>query len=161
MVSRKFVVCGGVIGFLFLMSIPIAPIGPSCAKGLPSVCGFISNVVLLVGGSVVLKSELESRFLPGTKVLVELDNGEIKPGILTRKARGGRPVKDGDKVRLNCLKFYTSVENSKLKICELEFLGFDPYSACTKGSPCYGKIPSWSIAVDEQGNPDLELLRFR
>jgi hypothetical protein len=161
MVSRKFIFCAVVVVFLFLASIPIAPVAPSCAKGAPSPCGFISNIALLAGGSVFLISELESRFFPGTKVLIELDNGEIKPGILTRKATGGRPVKEGDKVRLNCLKSYPSVENSKFKICELEFFGFDPYSACPKGSPCYGKIPNWSIAVDEQGNPDLGLIRFR
>ncbi len=161
MVSKKFVICAVVIVFLLLMSIPIAAIGPSCAKGLPSLCGLISNVVLVVGSSMVLKSELESRILPGTNVLVELDNGEIKPGILTRKATEGRPVKDGDRVRLNCLKSYPVVENSKLKICELEFFGFDPLSPCTKGSPCYGKIPGWSIAVNDQGIPDLRLIHFR
>lgn len=161
MASKKLIIATIVIVSLFLVSIPIAPIGPSCTKGTPSLCGLVSNAALLVGGAVVLKSELESRLLPGTRVLVELDSGEIKAGTLTRKATSGRPIKDGDKVRLNCLKSYPSVENSKLRICELEFPGFDPFSACPKGSPCYGKIPSWSIGVDEQGLPDSELLRFR
>jgi len=160
MTSRKFVIGGIVIGSLLLMSIPIAPLGPACPKGAPSLCGLISNVVLVIGGAMVLKSEVGSRLLPGTPVLVELDNGEIKTATLTRKATDGRPIKNGDKVRLNCLKSYPSPENTKLRICELEFLGFDHFSACTKGSPCYGKIPSWSIDVDEQGNPDSELVHF-
>lgn len=158
--SRKIILGLLAVISLLLFSIPISPIGPTCSKEYPSPCGFISNVILVVGGFTVLKSEITSLLLPGTTVQVELDNGEVRQGRLTRKAVSGRPIKAGDKVRLNCLKAYPSVENSTAKMCELEFPGFDPNSLCLKGSPCYGKIPSWSISVDQNGQPDKALLQF-
>ncbi|MBS1970157.1 MAG: hypothetical protein JSU04_07600 [Bdellovibrionales bacterium] len=158
---KKIVVLVAAILALFLLSFPIAPIGPSCEKGKPSACGFISNVVLVTGSLVFLKSEVESKIIPGLSVQVELDDGTVKPGSLTMKAIGGRPIKSGEKVRLNCTKAYASVEKPDHKMCELEFLGFDPTSACPKGTPCYGKIPSWSISVDPQGIPDAGLLSYK
>lgn len=157
--SKKIIISLSVAIVLFLSTIPIAPIGPSCAKGTPSACGFVSNVILVVGGTVVLISELKNLVMPGTKVMVELDSGEIKKGTLTSKATSGRPIKSGEKIRLNCLKS-SQLPNSKDIYCSLDFFGFDPNSSCQIGSPCYGVIPSWSISVDSSGVPDSNLLRF-
>ncbi len=145
---------------LIILSIPIAPLGDACRNNVPSLCGLVSNFVILVGGLIHIKSEIENFILPGTDVFVEFDNGEIKKGILTAKGASGRPVHQGDKLRLNCLKSFQSSTHSKLKTCELEFFGFDQFSSCSKGSPCYGKIPSWSISVDENGVPDSNLIRI-
>lgn len=124
-------------------------------------CGLITNTTLLVGTGVVLVTMAKNKLLPGVNVQVRLDNDEVRPGILTLKAVDGRRVAAEDLVVLNCSKATESVEKDGSKMCELEFTGFDPNSACAKGSPCYGKIPSWSIRVDAQGIPDPDLLRYR
>lgn len=145
--------------FILGSSIAIQPTSFNCPKYVPSVCGFVSNLTLFVGSVVVIKSEIESLLFAGTKVKIKLDDGTIRPGTLSYKATRGRKVFTGDIVRLNCLHSGKSVNEGE-KVCELEFLRFDPNSPCLKNSPCFGKIPSWSIRVNQNGLPDTNLLNF-
>lgn len=92
---------------------------------------------------------------------IRLDNSELRKGTLTHKAVAGRKVHSGDLVLLNCSKATDSVLNKGSKLCDLQFTGFDPNSGCTRNSPCYGQIPSWSVIVDAAGMPDPQLLKLR
>ncbi|MEJ0063471.1 MAG: hypothetical protein WDO70_09830 [Alphaproteobacteria bacterium] len=93
--------------------------------------------------------------MPWMNVLVEDDSGQVRKGRLSPTVTSGRLVKSGDTVRLNCVK---APPLPGRKLCKIEFRGFDPNSACPKGSPCYGKIPDFSVSVDETGVPDKNLL---
>lgn len=144
---------------VLIFSISFFPTSFNCPP-YPSVCGLTSNSILVLGGLVTITNEIKSKLLPGTDVQIEMDNGEIRKATLSRKVVTGRKVSSGDKVRLNCAKAYTLPQDPHGKVCELEFLGFDPNSACTKNSPCYGKIPGFSISINSEGTPDPELLKF-
>lgn len=161
MTKKKWFIIAGVSLTIFLLSISFLPSSFNCPKYVPSGCGLMENVITIVGTSVVVKSEIESFLLPGTDVLVEFDNGEVKHGKLTRKATSGRLVKSGDKVRLKCTNSFPDPQSPSSAICELEFLRFDPNSSCSPNSPCYGKIASWSISVDQNGIPDPQLLTLK
>ncbi len=160
-ISKKYIKIILVGILLTIISLPYAPTSLNCAQGRPSICSFVTNIILIAGGMQVLKSEIKNKLFSSTSVQVQLDTGETRQGKLSYKATEGRKVATGDKVRLNCQNASESVEKSGNKLCELEFLGFDPNSPCLRGSPCYGKIPSWSIQVDNQGTPDPELLKFQ
>lgn len=158
MTKKKWFIFASIPMALVLLSISFLPGSFNCPKYVPSGCGLIEKVILVTGVSVILKSEIESFILPGTDVFVEFDNGDIKAGSLSRKATSGRLVKRGDKVRLKCTNSFPDPQHPASAICELEFLRFDPNSSCSPNSPCYGRIPSWSISVDHNGIPDAELL---
>ncbi len=160
-ISKKYIKIGLIGILLLIFSLPYVPASLNCPQDRPSICSFVTNLILVTGGIQVLKSEIKNKIFSSTSVQVQLDSGEIRQGKLSYKATVGRKISSGDTVRLNCPKFPKSAEPSGKKLCELEFLGFDPNSPCLKGTPCYGKIPSWSIEVDNQGTPDPELLKFQ
>lgn len=160
-ISKKYLVIGTSGLLALVLSISFFPSTYNCPLWQPSVCGLTTNATLLVGASVVLVTMIKDKMSAGLNVQVRLDNGELRNGVLTSKAVGNRRVDAKDLVLLNCTKATESPEKDGSNICELEFTGFDPHSACVKGTPCYGKIPSWSIRVGADGLPDPELLRFR
>lgn len=146
---------------LLLLSTSYFPTSWNCPRFVPSPCGLMTNLTLIAGSAVMLKSTVTQLLIPDTEVSVIMDDGTTVRGYLTAKACEGRTVKTGDQVRLNCTKSFTLESDKTTKHCSLDFLRIDPgSSSCAPGSPCYGVIPSWGISVNEKGVPDPELLKL-
>ena len=150
-----------IVVVLFFLSINYFPSPFNCARFVPSACGLMSNVIFIMGSAQMIRSEVKYLFSPDKEVEVVLDDGSSVPGKLTAKAMDGRLVKTGDKVRLNCTSQYALPDENGIRNCSLDFLRRDPFGgSCSPGSPCHGVIPSWGIAVDNNGQPDPDLLKI-
>jgi hypothetical protein len=89
-------------------------------------------------------SEIDG-ILPGIMVLVEDDFGNVREATLSRVVTKGRPIKKGDKVRLDCSKRIKFKDNF---LCNLEFPNSRP-----KAGTYNTKVPSFSVTVDSEGIP--------
>lgn len=158
MTKNKILIGIASVMALLLLSVSYTHSTFNCPKLQPSSCGLMENAVLVVGALSVFKTSLKDSFTPGRAILVEDENGNERQGILTGKAISGRNMDVVTKAKIDCSAAQPFEDG---RLCELKFVGFDPFSSCLKGSPCYGEVPGWGIKLSADGSPDENLLKYK